>query len=384
MKILMSIQSLVPGGAERFFVNLASALADRHEVACYVPLHRLGDPVLSAALPAQVHVHDLPWFTPLTYRLFYKLTLMLRRRLPAFDAEAMLHSGQLRQLQRRHRFDVVNTHLMPAARQVCTAFENAPRLPITKTDHGDTAQPDMAHDAVIFRRLDALICPAAANEEKARRLPLSARCRVTTIGYGHCVSNSASVLPPFHGTTFGMVARGVEDKGWREAVAAARLVRQRSGQNLRLVLVGDGPALQKLRAETQAEPWIIHAGHKPDAAAWVRGFDVGLLPSCLAEESLPLSVIEYLLCGRPVIATNVGGIPQMLGGAGRLVPLAANGRVDVPALAAAMEDMLDARRRADFSAAAPQAAAAFSMECCVSRYEALFQELLTRREEACP
>jgi glycosyltransferase involved in cell wall biosynthesis len=73
----------------------------------------------------------------------------------------------------------------------------------------------------------------------------------------------------------------------------------------------------------------------------------------------------------------------MLGGAGKIVPLAANGRADVPALAAAMEEMLDAGRRADFSAAAPQAGAAFSMERCVSRYEALFQELLTRREEVC-
>jgi glycosyltransferase involved in cell wall biosynthesis len=375
MRILMSIQSLVAGGAERFFVNLANGLAERHEVTCYLPLKRLGDPALTSALAPGLRVREQSGLTPLTYRIFYKLTLMLRHRLPAFDPEGMLHATTLRALHRRHRFDVVNTHLMPAARQACAAFEQV-RLPVTKTDHGDTAHPDMRRDGVIFRRLDALICPAAANAGKARTQPFSSRCRITRIPHGHRVSANPSALPPFEGVTFGMVARGVADKGWHEAVAAARRVRGRMGRALRLVLVGDGPALARLRDETQAEPWIVHAGHQQDAAAWIRGFDVGLLPSCLAEESLPLSVIEYLLCGRPVIATAVGGIREMLGDAGMLVPLAAEGRADVGALAQAMEQMMDAGVRAGFAARVPRAASAFDLGRCVTAYEELFEELL--------
>jgi glycosyltransferase involved in cell wall biosynthesis len=378
MHILMSIQSLVLGGAERFFVNLASGLSERHKVICYVPLSRLGDSALTAALSAKVLVHDLPVFTPLTYRIFYKLTLMLRRRMPAFDPEQMLHSEQLRRLQRQHGFDMANTHLMPAARQVCTAFEHTPLL-ITKTDHGDTAYPDMRQDAVIFRRLDALICPASTNAEKVRQLPFNPRCDIRTISHGHGVSASASSLPSFAGVTFGMVARGVDAKGWHESVAALRLLRARTVQNLRLVLVGDGPALVRLREETQAEDWIIHAGYQSDAAAWIRGFDVGLLPSCLAEESVPLSVIEYLLCGKPVIATAIGGIPEMVGAAGLLVPLAANGRADVCALAAAMEQMMNEQHRARHAAATAQSGAAFDLARCVSAYEALFVEKLRYR-----
>lgn len=371
----MSMQSLVAGGAERFFVNLANGLAERHEVTCCLPLRRLGDRALTSELSPDLRVHELSGFTPLTYRIFYKLTLMLRHRLPAFDPEGVLHATTLRALHRRHRFDVVNTHLMPAARQACSAFEQV-RLPVTKTDHGDTLHPDLREDGVIFRRLDALICPAAANREKAQALPFSTRCRITCIPHGHRVSSAPSVLPPFEGVTFGMVARGVADKGWHEAVAAARVVRERTGRALRLVLVGDGPALARLRDETQAEPWIVHAGHQQDAAAWIRGFDVGLLPSCLAEESLPLSVIEYLLCGRPVIATAVGGLPEMLGDAGLLVPLTADGRADVGALAHAMEQMMDAGVRAGFAGRVPQAASAFDLGRCVSGYEEFFEELV--------
>lgn len=378
MRILMSIQSLVPGGAERFFVNLACGLSERHKVVCYLPLSRLGDPALTAALAAKVEVHDLPLFTPLTYRVFYKLMRMLSRRMPAFDLEQMLHSQQLRHLHRQHAFDVANTHLMPAARQVCTAFEHT-RLLITKTDHGDTAHPDLRQDAVIFRRLDALICPASVNAERARQLSFHSRCDIRTIPHGHQVSASVSSLPSFAGITFGMVARGVDDKGWHEAVMALRLLRARGLQNLRLVLVGDGPALLRLREETREEDWIVHVGYQSDAAAWIRGFDVGLLPSCLTEESLPLSVIEYLLCGKPVIATAVGGIPDMVGAAGLLVPMAANGRADVQQLAAAMQHMMDDSHRARYAAATAQASAAFDLSSCVSAYEALFLEKVSRQ-----
>lgn len=371
----MSIQSLVAGGAERFFVNLANGLAERHEVTCYLPLKRLGDPAVTRALSPDLRVHEQSWFTPLTYRIFYKLSLMLRHRLPAFDPEGVLHATTLRALHRRHRFDVVNTHLMPAARQACAAFEQV-RLPVTKTDHGDTSHPDLSQDGVIFRRLDALICPAASNMERAQALSFSSRCRIMCIPHGHSVSEDVSVLPAFEGVTFGMVARGVEDKGWCEAVAAARMVRERTGRALRLVLVGDGPALKRLREQTRSEPWVVHAGHQQDAAAWIRGFDVGLLPSCLAEESLPLSVMEYLLCGRPVIATAVGGIPEMTGEAGLRVPLAANGRADVEALARAMMEMMDSGRREWLAARVPQAAAAFDLGRCVAAYEELFGELV--------
>jgi glycosyltransferase involved in cell wall biosynthesis len=65
----------------------------------------------------------------------------------------------------------------------------------------------------------------------------------------------------------------------------------------------------------------------------------------------------------------------MLGDAGMLVPLAAEGRADVGALAQAMEQMMDAGVRAGFAARVPQAASAFDLERCVSAYEELFEEL---------
>ncbi len=374
MRILMAMNSLAMGGAEKFFTNLVTALHERHEVTCYIPALRCSDPAMRARLPGRVPVESVSCFTPFSYRVFYKLTLMIQKRFPAFDPEMTLHTQRLRALHRRHRFDIVNAQLMPAARQVCAAFEHT-RLPITKSDHGDTQHYDAVTDAVIFRRLDALICPAEANAHKARPLPLRSDCRITTIPYGYIGgANLSPVLEPFEGVTFGMVARGVADKGWREAIEAAHKVKALNQKPMRLVLVGDGPCIQELRREVN-EPWIIFAGQQNEPERWVCGFDVGLLPTCLPEESLPNSIIEYLACGKPVIATDIGGIPDMIGRAGRLVPITADGHADVNHLAEEMLALTHAEARFALAQAAADAFARFSMEHCLEQYENLFASL---------
>jgi glycosyltransferase involved in cell wall biosynthesis len=374
MRILMAMNSLAMGGAEKFFTNLVTALHERHEVTCYIPALRCSDPAMLARLPERLSVESIACFTPFTYRVFYKLTLMIQKRFPAFDPEMALHTQRLRTLHRRHRFDIVNAQLMPAARQVCAAFEQT-RLPITKSDHGDTRHPDPVADAVIFRRLDALVCPAEANARVAHTLGFHPRCRITTIPYGYRGSAGGdTALEPFDGVTFGMVARGVADKGWRELITAARRLHAEAGKPIRLVLIGDGPCLQELRREIN-EPWIIFAGQQNEPERWVRGFDVGLLPTCLPEESLPNSIIEYLACGKPVIATDIGGIPDMIWRAGRLVPLAADGRADVNHLAAEMLALTHSEARFELALGAADAFARFSMEHCLGQYENLFASL---------
>jgi glycosyltransferase involved in cell wall biosynthesis len=374
MRILMAMNSLAMGGAEKFFANLVTALHERHDVTCYIPALRCSDPAMRARLPTQVSIESIQAFTPLAYRVFYKLTLMIQRRFPAFDPEMALHVSRLRALHRQHRFDVVNAQLMPAARQVCTAFEHT-ALPITKSDHGDTQHYDDVADKLTLHRLDALICPAEANAQKARSLPLRSDCRITTIPYGYRASlGGDSALEPFDGITFGMVARGVVDKGWRELITAARRVHAESEKPIRLVLVGDGPCIQELRLEIN-EPWIIFAGQQNEPERWVRGFDVGLLPTCLPEESLPNSIIEYLACGKPVIATAIGGIPEMIGRAGRLVPLAVDGRADVNRLAAEMLAMTHSNVRDELAISAADSSSGFSMEQCLRQYENLFDSL---------
>lgn len=91
----------------------------------------------------------------------------------------------------------------------------------------------------------------------------------------------------------------------------------------KLVIVGAGPLdaeLKELAASLDLGDRVIFAGFREDMPAVMNAFDVFALTS--HREGLPLVVIEALASGKPVIATNVGGIPELVddGVHGLLIP----------------------------------------------------------------
>jgi glycosyltransferase involved in cell wall biosynthesis len=112
-------------------------------------------------------------------------------------------------------------------------------------------------------------------------------------------------------------------KGLGELMEAfIRLAQSRP--RLRLAIVGQGPygeALARRAAAAGVEDRVTMPG-RGDAAAvagWMRAADVFCLPSY--SEGCPNVVVEALACGRPVVATRVGGIPELVNEAcGMLIP----------------------------------------------------------------
>ena len=101
--------------------------------------------------------------------------------------------------------------------------------------------------------------------------------------------------------------------------------------------------------------------------------DLLLLPS--ADEAFGLAALEGMSCGVPVIATAVGGVPEVVedGKSGFLLPVG-----DVDGMAeAALALLADASRHAEFRAAARQRAVEhFDTNLIVPRYEAYYREVL--------
>jgi len=116
------------------------------------------------------------------------------------------------------------------------------------------------------------------------------------------------------------VGRLEERKGIFDLLDAFERVRRRV--EARLVLVGDGPAMSRVCARAGSSGRIRVAGARPhqEIAQWMAASDLLVLPSWL--EGTPNVVLEALSCGRPVVATRVGGIPDVLSDdrAGILVP----------------------------------------------------------------
>ena len=89
-----------------------------------------------------------------------------------------------------------------------------------------------------------------------------------------------------------------------------------------LVVVGDGPErgrLEGLVSERGLAGRVHFLGHRDDARAWLAGFDV--FANSSISEGISLTVLEAMAAGLPVVATSVGGTPEIITEAcGRLVP----------------------------------------------------------------
>ncbi|HEY4009390.1 MAG TPA: glycosyltransferase, partial [Acidobacteriaceae bacterium] len=129
-------------------------------------------------------------------------------------------------------------------------------------------------------------------------------------------------------------------KGLRELVEAAVKVRSQR-PDLQVYMVGAGPDRPQIEQAIQAAAAASYIHPMPpcapdDVAVWMAAADLVTLPSYM--EGCPNVVLEALASGRPVVATNVGGIPELMSDqCGRLIPPR-----DAAALAAALEAVLAA------------------------------------------
>lgn len=138
-------------------------------------------------------------------------------------------------------------------------------------------------------------------------------CDATVFRRGDRAAARAALGVPADAELVLYVGRLVPEKGLRELVAAARsLCAQRP--RLRLVLLGQGPMhdeLTDVAAGSDALPIDLPGALPPiDVARWMTAADIVTLPSY--SEGHPNVIVEALACGRPVVATPVGGIPEVV------------------------------------------------------------------------
>jgi glycosyltransferase involved in cell wall biosynthesis len=135
----------------------------------------------------------------------------------------------------------------------------------------------------------------------------------------------------------GVVARLEPEKGHPTLLDAWPLVLH-AAPDAYLLVVGEGSqrdALERQSAELRVAHRVVFTGRRDDVPAVTAALDVAVLPSY--REAQGLSVLEAMALSRPVVASNVGGIPEMIddGLTGLLVP-----PHDAPALAGAITRLL--------------------------------------------
>ena len=356
-RVFLMLNSFETGGSERQFVSLAKSLDPQQ--------FSLGIGCIQNKGPLRELFGEVPRFK-LGGNVYGWRSWHSRWRLAR-------HLRQNR-IQIAHSFDFyTNLTLVPAAL--------AARVPViigSQRQLGDllTAAQRQLQQAA-FRMCDAVVCNsrAAAQRLISDGLP---EAKIRIIGNAlapGAFSQTEPLIPRRDGILcVGMVARmNAESKNHRIFLQAAAKLAARF-PTIEFVLVGDGP----LRAELEIEAKSLGIGDRTtflgdrrDIPEVMASLDVTAVPS--DSESLSNVILESMAAGVPVVATNVGGNPELVSDdRGILVPVR-----DVDALAVAIAQLLsNAEHRDRLGQNAKQFAVEhFSAESITREYERLYEEL---------
>lgn len=248
---------------------------------------------------------------------------------------------RLVRLVRRERFTVVHTHsgkggfLGRVAARLC-------RTPVVvHTFHGVSFHPYQSRGRrTAYRLLERTtrrfthqflaVAPRVAEQAVEERLAPPGRVRVVPsavdVGHipGHFDPSARRVLGVPRATALvGTVGRIDVQKAPLDFVRMAAALRARR-PGTAFVMIGDGPLEREVRRLARAlDVEVILMGHREDSAQLVAGLDVFVITSLY--EGLGRALTEALAAARPVVATAVNGVPDLVehGATGLLVPPAA-------------------------------------------------------------
>jgi glycosyltransferase involved in cell wall biosynthesis len=233
-----------------------------------------------------------------------------------------------------------------------------------------------------YRQVDCFICASGAIREMliGDGVPPG---RAVTVHEGIDIERVDAAAPaklheelwlPHHAPIVGNVAALVPHKGQRHLIEAARLVLPQV-PDARFVIAGEGelrPALDRQIKEHHLEKHVVLAGFRPDVLSLQKAFDIFVMSS--VTEGLGTSLLDAMAAGRPVVASAVGGIPEVVvdGDTGFLVPPR-----DQEAMAAAIVRLLkdEALRRRMGAAGRKRACTIFSAERMVQETLRVYQRV---------
>lgn len=292
--------------------------------------------------------------------------------------------GKLRGYMREERFDIVHAHDakaqtisiraslgLPVRRVASRQVAFTPRHPLihrlkySRTSHGVIANSQSVRQVLIAAGVpDSHIEVIAPGVEIPKELPNSDARAKARAHWG--LSNDDFVI--------GHAGAFTHEKGQDVAIEAAILLASRLPR-ARMLLAGDGPERPKSRMvelARQASGMVLLPGFIQDLDEFYAALDLYIMPS--RSEAWGLTALRAMAFGLPVIASNVGGLPE-------LVEQRKTGWLVEPESPAALADaILEAAsnpgRLCEFGRNARERASQFSIELTVEQTERLYLRLL--------
>lgn len=308
LRVLLVIKCLGYGGAERLLVDTVAA-ADPQSVQFEVAyVLRDQNALVPAVASGGTRVHSL----------------------------GAVHNGDLRWLSafRRllasGRYDIVHFHLPYAAalgQFVVFTLPRSTRPAVVYTEHSLWDRAKLLNRVLLRASMSSNERLIAVSQASYDALPMPLRRRTTTVLHGVDLSRSTGLVARREEMRsrirselavsddellFITVANLRPEKGYDVLLEAARVVGDR-GLPIRIAAVGQGPMNSALRArhvELGLGTHFQFLGQRDDVLELLAGADVFVLAS--RQEGLPVALMEATSVGLPIIASSIGGVPQVL------------------------------------------------------------------------
>ena len=271
---------------------------------------------------------------------------------------------RLARLVKQLKPDVIHAHDPHAVAMAALALSMwggsrtaPPRPPLVASRRVDFHMKANALSRWKYRQVDCFVCASDAiramviadGVPPARAVTVHEGIDLAHVAAAPAADLHADLWLPHHAPIVGNVAALVPHKGQRHLVEAAAIVVTQV-PDARFVIAGEGELraqLERQIKERHLEKHVFLAGFRPDILSVHKAFDVFVMSSLT--EGLGTSLLDAMACGKPIVATTAGGMPEVVadGDTGLLVPPR-----DDQALAAAIVRLLkDPASRAAMGAA---------------------------------
>jgi len=353
MNLLELLISFRAGGAERVAVGLAAGLRKNRIQAHILALVGQGH-LAQEAMCMGIPCRDLGLNDP---RLFLAARRALEDHLARFRV-AISHGSHA-------------DYALSLARCRCARV-----LTIHNVDFNRWRVPGFRLiDRAIYRRADALVACSSLSARAFSRQTGIDESRITVIRNGVDTARFKPVdRPGSRVPKILVVARFFPQKAHDLAMRAGALLHAR-GLDFQMVFAGDGPLrsqTERLARDLLPPEKFWFPGVMKDMASLYGQGDILFISS--HHEGIPVSMLEAMSAGLPVVATGVGGIPEVVrhGTEGFLVP-----RGDAEAMADGLETLLrdGAMRQEQGTAARKRVEEGFSLDTMTGQYMNLVERL---------
>jgi L-malate glycosyltransferase len=305
--IVFVLPYLELGGTEKHAFSLMNSLQQHYHVSLLAPEGRGAAPFWQAGFNHQ----EFP-------RLEENLWLGIRQ-----------FRRSLLAIHQQRSIDLVHVHAAHELTSLVKMF--LPGVPVVLTVHGyhGSQSPLSYRLSAIFGNLFADRVIVVSRSEMDLLAVNHLQAAKTTLIYNGVAEPQVDIakaeqlsLRVKDQVVIGTVARLSEAKGLAYLLEAMAHLIDRHPY-IKLVIAGDGElrdSLPQIADDLGINKQVVFAGYLPDVQNLIYCFDIFVLPSL--QEALPLAIAEAMSMGKPIVATNVGGMPEQVtdGQTGFIVP----------------------------------------------------------------